>query len=181
MSPTPEGTCTVSQNVPSGLTVSFVKYTEIHFKEHHPLMIKHWAKLSQRIPCLQLGIISFFTHNSTIMDILFCSSWCNNEFITTKFCTCHDSIAVVTSAKICRNEMVKISIIAKHNLHWIWIVRQKASVKWAPVWNVFDLDLCGMSCSRSATCSLGLIWKKELDPKPCYHWLSAKTGNSIAN
>ena len=49
----------------------------------------------------------FFNHNSV------CLHPNSNEVIATKFCTCHDSIAVLACAKICSNMMTRYWIIAK--------------------------------------------------------------------
>ena len=49
----------------------------------------------------------FFYHNSV------CLHPNSNEVIATKFCTCHDSIAVLACAKICSNLMTRYWIIAK--------------------------------------------------------------------
>ena len=41
--------------------------------------------------------------------------------ITTKFCTCHDSTAVVSCANFCSNDLIRMWVRTKWNVHWIWI------------------------------------------------------------
>ena len=43
----------------------------------------------------------FNSHCPNLMEIPFCSHPCSNQNVATIFCTCHDSSAVVTCAKIC--------------------------------------------------------------------------------
>ena len=47
------------------------------------------------------------------------------------FCTCHNSSAVVTCAKICSNYWNMVSIRAKGNNFSGWIMSAKYSVKWS--------------------------------------------------
>ena len=59
----------------------------------------------------------------------------SNKVITTKFCTWHDSCAVVACAQICCDLMASNGITARWSFHRIWIVSKKSLVKWAPVCN----------------------------------------------
>ena len=43
----------------------------------------------------------FLVHNSNMMAVMLCCDLSFGLQIATKFCTCHDSIAVVTCAKFC--------------------------------------------------------------------------------
>ena len=52
--------------------------------------------------------------------------------ITTKFCTRHNSCAVVTCAKICCNLMTGNGISARRRFHRIWISGKKSLLKPAP-------------------------------------------------
>ena len=74
----------------------------------------------------------FFHHNEVSMEVPFCSHPNLDALIATKFCTCHDSTAVVTCAKICSNLMGSDRITAQEISHCIWILSAKSSVKWAP-------------------------------------------------
>ena len=60
---------------------------------------------------------------------LICCSSNSNELIPTNFCTWHDSSAVMSCAKICRDMITKNGITAKQNLCWILIMMGKLLVK----------------------------------------------------
>ena len=55
------------------------------------------------------------------------------DFITTKFCTCHDSISVVACAKFCSDNIDIIWMRWKWNWSQIWIKSGKLAVKWCPI------------------------------------------------
>ena len=42
-----------------------------------------------------------------------------------KFCTCHDSRAVMACAKFCDDEFARIKMSVKRNFQWIWIAMEK--------------------------------------------------------
>ena len=50
--------------------------------------------------------------------------------VPSNFCTCHDSTAVVSCAKVCSYHMTKIRMKTKWPFCRIWITVQKSSVKW---------------------------------------------------
>ena len=79
----------------------------------------------------------FFHHNSIVVEISFCSHPNSNEVITTKFCTCHDSCAVMACAKFCCDMYNSKWITAKRNFHQIWIVMANSLVTWVtgPSWD----------------------------------------------
>ena len=52
--------------------------------------------------------------------------------IATKFCTCHDSTAVVPCAKFHSDHFMTSWMRAVWNFHRIWITMEKSFVKWAP-------------------------------------------------
>ena len=66
------------------------------------------------------------------MEISFSSNSVTDDYIATKFGTCHDSPAVVSCAKYCSDHFFSIWMRAKWNFHHIWIVMEKLLVKWAP-------------------------------------------------
>ena len=68
------------------------------------------------------------------MDISFHSHLDSNAVITTKFCTWHDSCAVVTCAKNCCDLMTSNRVMARRSFHRIWIAGKKPLVKQAPGW-----------------------------------------------
>ena len=72
----------------------------------------------------------FFHHNSNLMEILFCSHPSCNEVIAMKFCTGHDSCAVVGCAKFCSDMMSYNGVTLKPIFHPIWITMEKSFVKW---------------------------------------------------
>ena len=72
-----------------------------------------------------------FHRNLNSMEISFRSHF--DTVIVTKFCTCHDSYAVVSCARICCDLMASNGITERRNFHWIWIVGKKSLVKRAPV------------------------------------------------
>ena len=53
-------------------------------------------------------------------NLFYCTSIPINLFAT-NICTCHDSAAVLSYAKNCSNQFIKIWIRIKQNLHWMWI------------------------------------------------------------
>ena len=53
----------------------------------------------------------------------------SNTVIATKFCTWHDSCAVVACAKICCDLMASNGVMARQSFHRIWIVGKKPLVK----------------------------------------------------
>ena len=74
----------------------------------------------------------FFHPNSNWMDISFCSHPSCSEVIAMKFCTWHDSPAIMTCAKFCSNILPYNGVIRKLNSHRILITTEKSLVKWAP-------------------------------------------------
>ena len=80
------------------------------------------------------------------MEISFHSHLDFNTVIATKFCTWHDSCAVVTYAKICCDLMASNGITAKRNFHRIWIAGKNWLVKRAPVqvWSGHQIPLTSL-------------------------------------
>ena len=52
--------------------------------------------------------------------------------ITTNFCTCHDSTAVVPCTKFCSDHGIGVEVRVKRNFHRIWIAMEKPLVKRGP-------------------------------------------------
>ena len=88
----------------------------------------------------------FFHRNSNSMANSFHSHLDSNKVIATKFCTWHDSCAVVACAKICGNLPVSNGITARRDFHQIWITSKKSLVKRAP-------GPCGKQTSKYNTMS----------------------------
>ena len=82
----------------------------------------------------------FFHRNSFAMEISFCSFPNCSEVMAMKFCTWHDSCAVVTCAKFCSNMIAQSRVTLKPVSHQIWITMEKPLVKWAPgfVWSPYQ-------------------------------------------
>ena len=75
------------------------------------------------------------THNFSItIEISFCSHPNFYTVITTKFCTCKDSIFFMADANICGDLMGSNHIPAIWILHWIRIMSKILLVKWARGW-----------------------------------------------
>ena len=66
------------------------------------------------------------------MEISFHSHLDSNIVIATKFCTWHDSCAVVACAKICCGLVASYGIMTRRRFHRIWIEGKKTLVKRAP-------------------------------------------------
>ena len=66
------------------------------------------------------------------MENLLCHNSVNISEIATKFCTYHDSTAVMSCAKLCSVLNIEIEFRAKRNFHRIWIAMEKTKtkVKW---------------------------------------------------
>ena len=74
----------------------------------------------------------FFHRNSNSMEISFHSHLDSKIVIATKFCTWHDSCAVVACAKICCDLMASNGIMTSRSFRRIWIAGKKPLVKRAP-------------------------------------------------
>ena len=68
------------------------------------------------------------------MEISFHSHLDSNTVIATKFCTWHDSCAVVACAKNCCDPMASNGVMARQSFHRIWIAGEQPLVKRAPGW-----------------------------------------------
>ena len=84
----------------------------------------------------------FAHHNSNSLAILFCSNPNSNAVITTKFCTWHDSGAVVSCVKIRSDLIARKQIIAKGTLHRILDMSEKSLVKWVSGTE----SVCSLAC-----------------------------------
>ena len=82
-----------------------------------------------------MGTISLtvFDRNSNSMENSPCCNSASGLQIATKFCTCHDSTAVVTCTKLCSDHCIRIEVTVKQNFHRIWIGMEKPLVKRGPV------------------------------------------------
>ena len=76
--------------------------------------------------------LTFFHRNSNSMEISFHAHLDSNAMIATKFCTWHDSCAVVACAKLCCDLMASNRDMARQIFHRIWIAGKKPLMKRAP-------------------------------------------------
>ena len=83
-----------------------------------------WAPFHKRL----------FHRNSNSTEISFHSHLDSNSVIATKFCTWHDSCAVVAFAKMCCDLMASNGITARRRFHRILFAGKKSLVTRAPVW-----------------------------------------------
>ena len=67
----------------------------------------------------------FLAGKSNLMKISPCFNSLTGLQIAPNFGTCHDSCAVMASAKICSDHLVRIEICAKLNFQQIWIAMEK--------------------------------------------------------
>ena len=56
---------------------------------------------------------NIFHHNLNLMENLFCNNYIHVQLITIKFCTCHNSTAVVSCAKISINHYIMLWLRAR--------------------------------------------------------------------
>ena len=75
-------------------------------------------------------------------------------YIATKFCTCHDSTAVVPCAKFHGDHCTTTWMRAEWNFHRIWITMEKPFVKWAPGY-VCSAEIRSQSISNNHADSTG--------------------------
>ena len=72
----------------------------------------------------------FHTHFISDENIYYCIQFLSHQ-ISTKFCTCHDSTAVVACAKFCSDPFIIILVTTKYDIQEIVNVREKLLVWWA--------------------------------------------------
>ena len=77
--------------------------------------------------------LTIFADNSNSMEILSCCNSVAGHQIATKFCTCHDSIAVMQCTKFGSDHHIRIEVRVKQSFHRIWIAMEKPLVKRGPV------------------------------------------------
>ena len=92
------------------------------------------------------------------MEISFHSHLDCNTVIATKFCTWHDSCAVVACAKICCDLMASNGVMARRNFYRISIAGKKTLVKWAPGSCV--TKIIGLACSLAYR-QVSNIWRTK--------------------
>ena len=75
----------------------------------------------------------FFCHNSNLLEISLCLHPRCSEVVTMKFCTCHDSTAVMACAKFCSDIIPSSGVTLKSTFHWIWITLEKSHSWYGPL------------------------------------------------
>ena len=98
------------------------------------------------------------------MKILFHTHLDSYTVIATKFCTWHDSCAVVACAKICCDLMASNGVMARWSFHRIWIAGQKHVSETGP-W----------ADSRF----LASQWQTSLESNTVPHWLGPNLESAL--
>ena len=84
--------------------------------------------------------------------------------ITTKFCICHCSTAVLACAKFCTDHVLRTWVSSNCNFYWIWIKREDWWVNWIPGHHQQQCPHWGKLCHGSVTyIHLGTRWLKHYD------------------
>ena len=86
--------------------------------------------------------VGYFHDNSHTLEI---KLWFNSIVgykITTKFCTCHRTTAVIPCAKFHSDHFITTWMRAGWMFHWIWITMEKRSWNW-PQGNLLHVLLVG--------------------------------------
>ena len=83
------------------------------------------------------------------MEFSFHSHLNSNTVIATKFCTWHDSCAVVACAKICCDLMASNGVMTRRSFHRIWIAGKKSLVKRAPDHKKHNGHLMSRACQKA--------------------------------
>ena len=96
--------------------VPVTKYAQLVLSELHHC--GHWKKIRGPFH------LRFFARNSNSMETSPCCNSVAGHQIATKFCTCHDSTAVVPCTKFCSDHCIRIEMTVKRNFHRIWIVME---------------------------------------------------------
>ena len=89
---------------------------------------------------------NFFARNSDSMETSPYHNSIAGHPIATKFCTCHDSTAVVPCTQFCSNHCIRIEVRVKRNFHLIWIAMEKWLVKRAPGYRSWGSTLLMIDC-----------------------------------
>ena len=100
-----------------------------------PFIKRHYSKwrISQDLVALHCPVsLTVFPSQFKFDGNLFHSHIDSNTVIATKFCTWHDSCAVVACATLCCDLMASNGVMARRSFHRIWIAGKKPLVKQAP-------------------------------------------------
>ena len=90
-----------------------------------------------------------FSHcNSNLIELSFWSHLNSNKVIPTKFCTWHDSCAVVACAKICCDLMASYWIKARWIFHRIWIASKNPYINNCNISGSFKELMIIQSCLK---------------------------------
>ena len=108
------------------------------------------------------------------MEILFHSRFDLNTVTATKFCTWHDSCAVVACAKICCDLMADSGITPRRIFHRIWIAGKQPLVKLAP-------DCVMPFRSQAHAFSLYDVYESVNEPGCHQSWDSRQIGTAISS
>ena len=97
-----------------------------------PALLVPWVQFHHTYRCPGSRFHWRFSRcNSNLMENSPCCSSMTDHRVTTNFCACHDSRAVVACAKFCSDYFVRMEVRAKWIFHWIWIGMVKKTVQLA--------------------------------------------------
>ena len=111
-------------------------YLALHNKQAHIKLLECLVSFVSLWKVLGSILLTIFHHHSNTTKNLFCCYQNSIDVIATKFCTCHDSCAVVTCAKICGNLIPSNWITSIWIFHKIWIVIKKIFSEMSPWTNM---------------------------------------------
>ena len=143
--------CTLSSEILTSITLcegKFRAYCKGHLKAKNP---SAWCKFIAHKS--EACFTNTFYWKWNLTENYFCSNLIPGYQIGTNFCTCHDSCAVVTCAKICGHNLFVIRVRRKLNFQWIWIKMKTHCwnvplsmdfLRWHPWWMCFSVvnSLC---------------------------------------
>ena len=110
----------------------------------------------------------FLSYNSVSMENWFQCNSSAGYHITTKFCTCHDSTAVMLCAKFHIGHFITIWKISGWNFHHIWITMEKTFVKWIPELKTWHL-ICNSVLQQVEITDWGQVMHICIH-RLCNHW-----------
>ena len=119
------------------LPASQMKCSHFSCDEVATLHLYHWQLVGMRLILLKIY--------PAIPWPLFCSYRNSNKAVATKFCTCHNSTAVVACAKIWSSLNFSNGIIAKWMYHLTWIMMNFFSDMWTLEGVLFPAGWCALS------------------------------------
>ena len=107
----------------------------------------------------------FFHQNSNSMENLFECNSIVGYHIASKFCTCHDSIAVMPCATFHSDHFITTWMRAKWNFHRIWIMMAKSFAKWILDLNMLNSEMQSIRNTISIVLATFPNTSQQISPK----------------